>query len=269
MRYLPELRLARLRCPRWALPAVLCICLQAGARAQSIVGEWRLLYDCGLSKGDIVDTYREDGTFETVGWTNIIGTVFSIRVQGTWELEGAQLILRITQSNNLDFFPLGERFFYSVIEISANRLTYTDGVCTFSEVPLASAIDIEPDSDGDGLGDIFEGIFFDSPTAGDPAADDDGDGRDNLAEYLAGTNPLDGSSFFQAGIRRTQDGAKITVSDPQPGRRYRLQYSADLREFETVAEAFSNSPRARLELADPRASGFYRVEVVNDSLGGE
>ncbi len=46
------------------------------------------------------------------------------------------------------------------------------------------------DTDGDALPDWWEQLHFGSPTAGDASADFDNDGRDNLAEYVGGTDPL-------------------------------------------------------------------------------
>lgn len=46
------------------------------------------------------------------------------------------------------------------------------------------------DTDGDGMPDWWETKYFGGPTAADPDDDPDGDGRTNLEEYLAGTNPL-------------------------------------------------------------------------------
>jgi hypothetical protein len=47
-----------------------------------------------------------------------------------------------------------------------------------------------PDTDSDGLGDIWELAYTGNLTTLTPTADPDGDGRPNAAEYLAGTNPL-------------------------------------------------------------------------------
>lgn len=47
-----------------------------------------------------------------------------------------------------------------------------------------------PDSDGDGLSDAFEQLYFGSATGGNPDADPDGDGLSNRNEYLLGSDPL-------------------------------------------------------------------------------
>jgi len=46
-----------------------------------------------------------------------------------------------------------------------------------------------PDTDGDGLPDWWEELYFDGPTAAHPDADPDGDGMTNWQEYIAGTDP--------------------------------------------------------------------------------
>jgi poly-gamma-glutamate capsule biosynthesis protein CapA/YwtB (metallophosphatase superfamily) len=52
------------------------------------------------------------------------------------------------------------------------------------------------DADADGLPDWWELKFFDRRIGAVPEVDSDGDGRSNLAEFRAGTHPLDGG--FQA-----------------------------------------------------------------------
>jgi Bacterial TSP3 repeat len=48
----------------------------------------------------------------------------------------------------------------------------------------------ELDTDGDGIPDRWELQYFGSATGGNANADPDGDGRNNLEEFVAGTNPL-------------------------------------------------------------------------------
>jgi hypothetical protein len=53
----------------------------------------------------------------------------------------------------------------------------------------------EPDSDGDGLPDWWENLYFGGNA--DPNADPDHDGVSNLREYVAGTDPTDPNSLFE------------------------------------------------------------------------
>jgi hypothetical protein len=55
------------------------------------------------------------------------------------------------------------------------------------------SIDPGVDSDGDGLADAWEYIYF-GGTGADPNADPDGDGETTLSEYRSGTNPTNPSS---------------------------------------------------------------------------
>src|SRR5690606_10589479 len=55
----------------------------------------------------------------------------------------------------------------------------------------------DPDSDGDGMEDAWEELYFGSLDEA-AAGDFDGDGTSNLAEFLLGLLPDDGSSRFAA-----------------------------------------------------------------------
>ncbi len=50
------------------------------------------------------------------------------------------------------------------------------------------------DSDGDGLPEWWENVYFGSPSAAGVGADPDGDGATNLSEYLYNTDPLSAAS---------------------------------------------------------------------------
>src|SRR6185369_6783275 len=89
---------------------------------------------------------------------------------------------------------------------------------------------IVDDQDGDGLADSWERLFFGSTTGanGGPNDDPDGDGMTNLAEFRAGTNPLDAQSYLRI------DSVRLVGSQPRltfataTGRRYRIERSLTL-----------------------------------------
>lgn len=73
------------------------------------------------------------------------------------------------------------------------RLHWQPSGSSWSNIPQTRYFRLvgNPDSDGDGAEDWWEAEFgFDPSDPSDAALDPDGDGLSNLAEFLAGTNPL-------------------------------------------------------------------------------
>ena len=88
------------------------------------------------------------------------------------------------------------------------------------------------DSDGDELPDWWEAMYFDDPTAADPAADEDNDGRSNLAEYNGGCNPILGPRSFH--VNPEGDDAWDGLSpewDGQHGPKATIQAAIDATAF--------------------------------------
>jgi len=83
------------------------------------------------------------------------------------------------------------------------------------------------DSDGDGMPDIWETANDLSPTANDANDDYDGDGLSNLQEYLAGTDPLDSSSYLRLDAVNSPNGVRLTFR-AVAGRSYRIQFRDEL-----------------------------------------
>jgi hypothetical protein len=69
------------------------------------------------------------------------------------------------------------------------------------------------DCNGDGLPDLWQIQYFGSPGAANagPNVDADGDGMSNLQEYLAGTDPTNGASFFHV-TAVVEQGKNILVT---------------------------------------------------------
>jgi len=81
------------------------------------------------------------------------------------------------------------------------------------------------DTDGDGLPDAWEMQWFGSPTAALPTADGDGDGYNNLDEYLADSNPTSSGSF----LRIDQDvSGEWFQAQTSNARLYQLEFTGDL-----------------------------------------
>jgi len=122
------------------------------------------------------------------------------------------------------------------------------------------------DSDGDGLPDAWEIIYFDGLGAS-PDGDADGDGMGNLQEYLAGTNPRDGASILALqALRSATTGAVHLVWAAAPGVRYQVEYRDTLEAAAWAplgASAIYGSATATVIDADaPAPARFYRLRLV-------
>ena len=83
------------------------------------------------------------------------------------------------------------------------------------------------DSDGDGLPDIWEAANGLNPYFNEAALDYDGDGLTNLQEYLAGTHPLDATSYLKIQAMSSADGIRLKFR-AVAGRSYKIQYCESL-----------------------------------------
>ena len=126
------------------------------------------------------------------------------------------------------------------------------------------------DSDRDGLDDDWEGTYFSTLSLGGDD-DPDGDGANNRAEFMAGTDPTNEGSVFQvlmltlaANWSSPTPRATITVFwSAVPGRSYRIQAkeSADAGWTNIPGEvlAFTPSASKTFSIAFPPSQGFFRA----------
>lgn len=120
------------------------------------------------------------------------------------------------------------------------------------------------DTDGDGLSDFWEDLYFGGVAS--PELDADGDGVNNLDEYLAGTIPVDRSSLFDfiSVIEESSGGFRVTW-DCEMGRFYTISRSENLMSgFSEIAKGINATPPVN-EYMDGTATNaptyFYRIEL--------
>ena len=90
------------------------------------------------------------------------------------------------------------------------------------------------DSDSNGLDDVWEMIFF-GALGNDPAADDDGDGQNNLNECISATDPSDAESVLSQEVTAFGPGKGTITWQSVAGKKYHVEFSEDLVDFGSAA----------------------------------
>ncbi len=119
------------------------------------------------------------------------------------------------------------------------------------------------DTDLDGLDDEWERTHFGSlaPTA---EADADADGRSNLDEYLAGTNPTEANSVFRVALGQLGANALTLNWTSQPGVTYVVETAAALTpsSFQPAGPAITGDGTVKsTTVAVTGETGFLRVRA--------
>jgi hypothetical protein len=127
----------------------------------------------------------------------------------------------------------------------------------------------DPDDNNDGIPDAWAAQYFGDRLAGGPLEDSDGDGMNNAAEYIAGTDPtrLD-SQFLIWDIAYARKDAVVTVDcDGMEGRTYTVWFATNLS-ARPVRWAMAGTPRicittTNLLINVPAnvSNAYYRLSV--------
>lgn len=118
---------------------------------------------------------------------------------------------------------------------------------------------VEGDSIGNGLADAWELAHF-GFVGVDPDADADGDGQSNRMEFLAGTDPTDAASLFQAQVVLEAYGPALRFPTA-PGSVYRVWESPDLHHWFLRTEIIGDGAEAHLGASAAGEPAFWRVRV--------
>ncbi|MBI1839470.1 MAG: hypothetical protein HYR88_01280 [Verrucomicrobia bacterium] len=145
---------------------------------------------------------------------SIAGPVVASYEMGSSAQLGNQYVLRLpvedaSPLDNPSASLVGDKLLIVVRDASGDR---DSSLITLSGRGVFVRVDFgDVDTDGDGMSDRFEKLYFGSITGGDPNLDSDGDGRPNLREFLQGTNPLVADGRHPADTDPADD--RLTISE--------------------------------------------------------
>ena len=122
------------------------------------------------------------------------------------------------------------------------------------------------DTNSNGLPDDWEQFYFTNLTQ-TASADFDGDGASNEHEFLAGTNPTKAASVFRVDSFQHAGGQSELRWPNLPGRRFEIDFSADLATWQTITNPtlrFPSATKAVWSEITNAPARFYRVRAVAD-----
>ena len=162
------------------------------------------------------------------------------------------------------------------ISLNFEKITYVhiqpDSTTHFASYDLRSLLSgsgtgslADPDSDHDGMPDLWEASYNLAVGTNDGRGDADGDGLSNLHEYQLRTNPRSASSFFKAVLTSSSvspENWDITWNSVV-GKTYVIEWSPDLTtpfvSLRTVAASTASTTKT---LPRNGPLGFFRVRPL-------
>jgi hypothetical protein len=117
------------------------------------------------------------------------------------------------------------------------------------------------DSDGDGIPDFYEAAYGPGGQL-DPTLDSDGDKMSNYAEYIAGTDPTDSSSYLNVDLLSAGVGATLQFNAAS-NKTYTMQYTDALASglWQRLQDAVGQTNAHVETITDPNGSSnrIYRL----------
>jgi hypothetical protein len=138
---------------------------------------------------------------------------------------------------------------------------------SLGQYTISGSITINLDLDGDGLPNEWETDYFGNLTNAISTIDSDGDGQNNLAEYISGFDPTNAGSVFRIVdfSAPASNGVPFIITwDPVVGREYNVGWNDNLQSagFSNLVEGLAH-PQSSYTDSVERAStaGFYHIGV--------
>ncbi len=179
------------------------------------------------------------GTGSGVDWGDNNQSQFTVPMAGTGENFGANIVVSSTLNGAYRF-----------------QINDQTGAYSLQAGPA--------DSDGDRLPDSWEQLY---PTAGNPAADTDGDGFSNLQEFNAGTSPVNATDALRI-VSIATSGANVLVTfTTVTGKNYAVEFrgNAGSGPWTQVGNAVAGTG-APVQVTHTNAASqsqrFYRVRLL-------
>jgi len=169
----------------------------------------------------------------------------------------------VTKSVNIDTspFPLGD--IQLLVRVSDMNDTWSD-----TNTITLSVLGPEADQDADQLPDWWELEYFQSETNANPSVDSDQDGANNLAEFIAGTDPTNSTSLFSVTISFdsaiTQTNSNIVLHWEDVSNRVYSVFSADDLDAtfnKTSPDLFAPTNTYTSEMSGASSNMFYKIGV--------
>lgn len=136
-------------------------------------------------------------------------------------------------------------------------------------VVVSATLVVLADFDRDGMADLWEidhGLL--TNRVGDAHLDPDGDGYDNLQEYLADTDPNDPASVLRFQSVETNPESAVLEFLARTNRLYSIQFSDSLGSWRTLTNINLSGENQVQRVVDPgakRDSRFYRIVIPSNA----
>jgi hypothetical protein len=210
-----------------------------------------------------------------VGQTIVAGSDFTMSVEVTgnpvpfaysWR-RGSITIATNSGNYRSNFVTLNSSAAGLILTNNILSSNYTMRLVVFNDANSAPGVliaftnTVVADLDRDGIADIYEqGIGLDTNNAADALLDLDGDGLNNRAEFLAGTEPTNSLSYLR--IDQSPGAATLSVAAIS-NRTYTVQYTDVLSSgnWQRLGDIAATANNRVVSFTDPAwtSNRFYRV----------